>query len=105
MDTENTTPAPDTTPDQNTQAPPAAEPVQPAETPEPTPSPEPAPTMARLIEEAELRGYIRGRNATAAELMRSPAMLQNPLLPYPDPKPSTPSAADSFLASITPDVW
>lgn len=61
------------------------------------------PDIATLIAEAEQRGYLRGRNEAASEMMERPAMWQ-PACPD-SPAGRLTSAADSFLSGLRPGVW
>lgn len=59
-----------------------------------------SPEVRRLIEEAEQRGYIRGRNEQIEQLVMQP--LDDPMLP-PDYTDS--ESCPSFLANIRPSIW
>lgn len=56
--------------------------------------------MARLIEEAEQRGYLRGRNEKITETVMSPESI-GPADDEDDAENSCPS----FLAHIRPGFW
>lgn len=59
------------------------------------------PDLEALLAEAERKGYLKGRNERIEELMREPRMFQQ----LTEPKPSTPQAAESFLANMRPSIW
>lgn len=67
--------------------------------------PEPqAPDLETLLAEAEQRGYLRGRNEAAAEMMARPAMWQ-PVAPTASPAEHLTVATESFLSGLRPGVW
>lgn len=69
---------------------------------EPVPEPTPAEIDSRLAE-AEQRGYLRGRNEAAAEMMNRPTMWQ-PIDPT-GPAGRITAATDAFLSGLKPGVW
>ena len=60
-----------------------------------------SPELRRLIEEAEQRGYIRGRNEQIEQLVMQP-LDDDPTLP---PAYSDSDSCPSFLANIRPSIW
>jgi len=77
--------------------------TDPAPDPSPTPAtePEPAPGMDELLQQAEQRGYLRGRNETIERLMAAPSMWQ-PASGAPEaPTESVPT----ILQNIRPCIW
>lgn len=66
-----------------------------------TPEPEP---IEKQLEEAEQRGYLRGRNEALAGLYASPAVWEEPDNNISDPS-LRPSPADSFLTGRRKGVW
>ncbi|MDE6278819.1 MAG: hypothetical protein K2M05_02495 [Paramuribaculum sp.] len=71
--------------------------------PKPEPKPEPEP-IEKLLEEAERKGYLRGRNEALAGIYNSPAVWEEPDNNIPDPS-LRPSPADSFLTGRRKGVW
>lgn len=59
------------------------------------------PEVRRLIEEAEQRGYIRGRNEQIEQVVMQP-LDDDPTLP---PAYSDSDSCPSFLANIRPSIW
>lgn len=74
------------------------------QTPEATAETQPSvtddPEVRRLIEEAEQRGYIKGRNEQIDQVVMQP--LDNP---YQMPAYNDSDSCPSFLANIRPSVW
>ncbi len=60
--------------------------------------------VERLVEEAEQRGYLRGRNEALAGLYASPAVWEEPDSNVSEPM-LRPSPADSFLTGRRKGVW
>ncbi len=61
----------------------------------------PAGDMARLIEEAEQRGYLRGRNEKIAETIGLPDEIADPK----NDNEYSEEPCPSFLAHIRPGFW
>lgn len=66
--------------------------------------------LKQMIEEAERRGYLRGRNEAVSLAMREPAMWENATHADYEEAPSTCSTPASqsdelFLRKIRPGVW
>ena len=87
----------------------AAEP--PSMTEEKTTESQPDPTnmvardeVNRLVAEAEARGYLRGRNETAAESMHTPQLWENPRRTVMEQE-CEPDPASGFLSKLRPGVW
>lgn len=76
----------------------ASEPAGKENAPEPVTS-----DIDNLLAEAEQRGYLRGRNEAAAEMMNRPAMWQ-PVDPSGTAGRIT-AATDAFLSGLKPGVW
>lgn len=63
--------------------------------------------VARLVAEAEQRGYLRGLNENAGEMMRRPALLENPRVrtaPEKD-RDTCQTFASRFLTRLPRGVW
>lgn len=63
--------------------------------------------VARLVAEAEQRGYLRGLNENAREMMRRPALLENPRVrtaPEKD-RDTCQTFASCFLTRLPRGVW
>lgn len=63
--------------------------------------------VARLVAEAEQRGYLRGLNENAREMMRRPALLENPRVrtaPEKD-RDTCQTFASRFLTRLPRGVW
>lgn len=73
------------------------------------PAPEPkaevpaAPDQATLIAEAELRGYLRGRNEAIERLMREPSTLERPA--EPATSSAEPESAPMILNTPHISIW
>lgn len=67
------------------------------------PQPEAKP-VDKLVEEAEQRGYLRGRNEALAGIYASPAVWEEPDSNISEPM-LRPSPADSFLTGRRKGVW
>lgn len=73
------------------------------------PAPEPkaevpaAPDQATLIAEAELRGYLRGRNEAIERLMREPSTLERPAEPATNS--AEPESAPMILNTPHISIW
>lgn len=78
------------------------EPEEPAE-----PTEDPAAQQRRLLEDAERRGYLKGRNEMINRMMDSPQLFADlARLSSPEsPEPARDNPADSFLAHIRPRIW
>ncbi len=60
-------------------------------------------SLTKLLAEAEQRGYLRGRNEAAEEMMNRPTMWQP--LEAQSAGHRIAAAADSFLSGLRPGVW
>lgn len=58
----------------------------------------------RLVAEAEARGYMRGRNETAAESVHTPRLWENTRRTAMEQE-CEPNPAAGFLSKIRPGVW
>lgn len=58
----------------------------------------------RLVAEAEARGYLRGRNESAAESLDTPRLWENPRRTEMERECAS-GLADEFLARLRPGVW
>ncbi len=58
----------------------------------------------RLVAEAEARGYLRGRNESAAESLDTPWLWENPRRTEMERECAS-GLADEFLARLRPGVW
>lgn len=63
--------------------------------------------VARLVAEAEQRGYLRGLNENAREMMGRPALLENPRVRTPAEKDrdACQTFASRFLTRLPRGVW
>lgn len=63
--------------------------------------------VARLVAEAEQRGYLRGLNENAREMMGRPALLENPRVrTAPDKdRDACQTFASRFLTRLSRGVW
>lgn len=62
------------------------------------------PDQETLIAEAELRGYLRGRNEAIERLMREPSTLERPTDPAPG-VPSDPDSSPMILSNPRVSIW
>lgn len=69
----------------------------------PPPNPEDDPRIKSLIDEAEQRGYMRGRNESIEELMRRPGMMER----MPEERSADPSADSEplILSNRRISIW
>lgn len=67
----------------------------------------PAEEVARLVAEAEQRGYLRGLNENAREMMGRPALLENPRVRTTPEKEreACQTFASRFLTRLPRGVW
>lgn len=62
--------------------------------------------VARLVAEAEERGYLHGRNEAIAERMEQPALWENTAgQPSPAADDRAADYASLFLSELRPGVW
>lgn len=62
-----------------------------------------SPDLAELLAQAEQRGYLRGRNEAAEEMMNRPTMWQPTEAQSPAHRMA--AVADNFLSGLRPGVW
>lgn len=90
--------------DRSDQSDSSEEPEAPEENPVETETDIMTPEVRRLIAEAEQRGYLRGLNERAEEMMRRPALLENTRLNRKDEDAGA-EMTSTFLRGLRPGVW